>query len=150
MYQYFFFPLVIFFSVSHHLQFFFGFLLENIIFLSHHSCELVGNGGKTYFLVGKSGCAMGIHSKFPTNFPAISQWEKKTPVPPLPSVAPPCPHDTGTPALPPRCLLVTESPPHAPCPSCPSSPSVPRRCLCPLRQCPPHTRSTTKLRGNYN
>ena len=68
----FFFPLGIFFSVSYHLQFFFGFPLENIIFLSHHFCKLVGNGGETYLWVGKSGCAKGIHSKFPTNFPTNS------------------------------------------------------------------------------
>ena len=55
-----------------------SFRWEKYIFLSHHFWKLVGNGGKTHFLVEKSGCAKGIRSKFPTNFPTISQWEKKT------------------------------------------------------------------------
>ena len=72
LYSVFFFPLGFFFSVSHHLQFFFGFPLENIIFFP----PLLQIGGKWWenvFFGGKKWLCQGdtfkISHQFSHHFP---------------------------------------------------------------------------------
>ena len=67
----------IFFSVSHHLQFFFGFPLENIIFFPTTSANWWEMVGKRIFWWEKVVVPRGYIQNFPPIFPPFPSGKKK-------------------------------------------------------------------------
>ena len=73
----FFFPVGIFFSVSDHLQFFFGFPLENIIYVPTTSANWWENVGKRIFWWEKVVVPRGYTQNFPPIYPPFPSGKKK-------------------------------------------------------------------------